>query len=345
MKAFNEISLYDMDISNWFLQKRNEKNKNFLIQSEIVKKLRYGENPKQKAAIYKNTSLLNNKNSFFNMKIIQGKELSYNNINDMQAGCLLADDINEPCVVIIKHANPCGVSKSNNLLEAYKKAFMCDPVSAFGGIIIINGNIDKKLAEEISKTFVEIVVGKKISKEAKNIFQNKKNLILIETKSFKIFKPSKEIKSMSDAFLIQTPDNFHSKKNNLKFVTKKKLKLKEINDLLLAEKICKYVKSNAIVYVKNNSSIGIGAGQMNRLDSAKIGAEKAKRFFNKSILKGSFVASDAFFPFPDSIDVFGKFGVKAIIQPGGSVKDIEVIKRANKYKIAMAFTNMRHFKH
>jgi len=344
-KAFNEISIYDMDISNWFSKIGNDKNKNFLIQSKIAKKLRYGENPKQKAAIYKNTSLLSNKNSFFNMKIIQGKELSYNNINDMQAGGLLADEINKPCVVIIKHANPCGVSKDNNLLEAYKKAFKCDPVSAFGGIIIVNGNVDNKLAKEISKTFVEIVIGKKISKEAKNIFQNKKNLILVETKSFKIFKPLKEIKSMSDAFLIQDPDNFYSKRNNLKFVTNKKLKSKEIDDLLLAEKICKYVKSNAIVYVKNNSSIGIGAGQMNRLDSAKIGSEKAKNFFNKNILKGSFVASDAFFPFPDSIDVFGKFGVKAIIQPGGSVKDEDVINRANKYNIAMAFSNMRHFKH
>ena len=344
-KAFNEISIYDMDISNWFSKIGNDKNKNFLIQSKIAKKLRYGENPKQKAAIYKNTSLLSNKNSFFNMKIIQGKELSYNNINDMQAGCLLADEINKPCVVIIKHANPCGVSKDNNLLEAYKKAFKCDPVSAFGGIIIVNGNVDNKLAKEISKTFVEIVIGKKISKEAKNIFQNKKNLILVETKSFKIFKPLKEIKSMSDTFLIQDPDNFYSKRNNLKFVTNKKLKSKEIDDLLLAEKICKYVKSNAIVYVKNNSSIGIGAGQMNRLDSAKIGSEKAKNFFNKNILKGSFVASDAFFPFPDSIDVFGKFGVKAIIQPGGSVKDEDVINRANKYNIAMAFSNMRHFKH
>ena len=279
------------------------------------------------------------------MKIIQGKELSYNNINDMQAGCLLADDINKPCVVIIKHVNPCGVSKNNNLLQAYKKAFMCDPVSAFGGIIIINGNVNEKLAKEISKTFVEIVVGKKITKEAKNIFQNRKNLILIETKTFKQFKSKEEIKSISDAFLIQTPDNFYTKKNNLRFVTKKKLKLKAINNLLFAEKICKYVKSNAIVYVKNNSSIGIGAGQMNRLDSAKIGSEKAKKFSNKNVLKDSFVASDAFFPFPDSIDVFGKFGVKAIIQPGGSVKDIEVIKRANKYNIAMAFTNMRHFKH
>ena len=344
-KAFNEISIYDMDISNWFSKIGNDKNKNFLIQSKIAKKLRYGENPKQKAAIYKNTSLLSNKNSFFNMKIIQGKELSYNNINDMQAGGLLADEINKPCVVIIKHANPCGVSKDNNLLEAYKKAFKCDPVSAFGGIIIVNGNVDNKLAKEISKTFVEIVIGKKISKEAKNIFQNKKNLILVETKSFKIFKPLKEIKSMSDTFLIQDPDNFYSKRNNLKFVTNKKLKSKEIDDLLLAEKICKYVKSNAIVYVKNNSSIGIGAGQMNRLDSAKIGSEKAKNFFNKNILKGSFVASDAFFPFPDSIDVFGKFGVKAIIQPGGSVKDEDVINRANKYNIAMAFSNMRHFKH
>ena len=344
-KAFNEISIYDMDISNWFSKIGNDKNKNFLIQSKIAKKLRYGENPKQKAAIYKNTSLLSNKNSFFNIKIIQGKELSYNNINDMQAGGLLADEINKPCVVIIKHANPCGVSKDNNLLEAYKKAFKCDPVSAFGGIIIVNGNVDNKLAKEISKTFVEIVIGKKISKEAKNIFQNKKNLILVETKSFKIFKPLKEIKSMSDTFLIQDPDNFYSKRNNLKFVTNKKLKSKEIDDLLLAEKICKYVKSNAIVYVKNNSSIGIGAGQMNRLDSAKIGSEKAKNFFNKNILKGSFVASDAFFPFPDSIDVFGKFGVKAIIQPGGSVKDEDVINRANKYNIAMAFSNMRHFKH
>ena len=221
-KAFNEISLYDMDISDWFSKIGNNKNQNFLIQSEIVKKLRYGENPKQKAAIYKNTSILNNKNSFFNMKIIQGKELSYNNINDMQAGCLLADEINKPCVVIIKHVNPCGVSKNNNLLDAYKKAFMCDPISAFGGIIIINGSINEKLAKEISKTFVEIVLGKKITKEAKNIFQNKKNLILIETKTFKQFKSKEEIKSISDAFLIQTPDNFYTKKNNLRFVTKKK---------------------------------------------------------------------------------------------------------------------------
>ena len=279
------------------------------------------------------------------MKVIQGKELSYNNINDMQAGCLLADEINKPCVVIIKHANPCGVCKNNNLLEAYKNAFKCDPVSAFGGIIVVNGNINNKLAKEITKTFVEIVVAKKISKEAKNIFQNKKNLILVETKSFKIFRPIKEIKSMSDAFLIQTSDNFISSRKNLKFVTNKKLKSKEMDNLLLAEKICKYVKSNAIVYVKNNSSIGIGAGQMNRLDSAKIGAEKAKKFFNKNILKESYVASDAFFPFPDSIDVFGKFGVKAILQPGGSVKDKDVIERANKYKIAMAFSNLRHFKH
>tara|TARA_Y100000590_G_scaffold52089_1_gene54638 strand:- start:6828 stop:8420 length:1593 start_codon:yes stop_codon:yes gene_type:complete len=344
-KAFNEISIYDMDISNWFSKICNNKTENFFIQSKIKKKLRYGENPKQKAAIYKNTAVLNNKNSFFNMKIIQGKELSYNNINDMQAGCLLADEINKPCVVIIKHANPCGVSKSNNLLGAYKSAFNCDPISAFGGIIIINGRVDEKLAKEISKTFVEIIVGKKISEEAKNILQDKKNLIIIETKTFKQFKPLKEIKSMSDAYLIQTPDNLYSKKNNLKFITNKKLKSKEIEDLLLAEKICKYVKSNAIVYVKNNCSVGIGAGQMNRLDSAKIGAEKAKKFFNKNILKGSFVASDAFFPFPDSIDVFGKFGVKGIVQPGGSVKDKEVIERANKYKIAMAFSNMRHFKH
>ena len=341
-KAFNEIASYDIDISNWFSKKKDE---NFLIHSKIQKKLRYGENPKQKAAIYKNNAYPNKKDSFFNMKIIQGKELSYNNINDMQAGCLLADDIKDPCVVIIKHANPCGVSKNNNLLEAYKNALNCDPISAFGGIIIINGNIDLKLAKEISKTFTEIIVGKKISKEAKSIFANKKNLIVVETKTFKHFKPLKEIKSMSDALLIQTPDNFFSSRKNLKFVTKKKLKSKEVKDLLLAEKICKYVKSNAIVYVKNNSSIGIGAGQMNRLDSAKIGSEKAKKFFNRNILKDSFVASDAFFPFPDSIDVFGKFGVKAIIQPGGSVKDNDVIERADKYKIAMAFSNMRHFKH
>ena len=152
-KAFNEISLYDMDISDWFSKIGNNKNQNFLIQSEIVKKLRYGENPKQKAAIYKNTSILNNKNSFFNMKIIQGKELSYNNINDMQAGCLLADEINKPCVVIIKHVNPCGVSKNNNLLDAYKKAFMCDPISAFGGIVSCNFKINKKLAIELNKIF------------------------------------------------------------------------------------------------------------------------------------------------------------------------------------------------
>ena len=344
-KAFNKISLYDIDISDWFAKIQKKKNKNFFIQSELIKNLRYGENPKQKASIYKNTSITSSRNSFFNIKIIQGKELSYNNINDLQAGCLLAEEINEPCAVIIKHANPCGVSKNKNLLDAYKKAFRCDPISAFGGIIIINGNIDLKLAKEISKTFVEIVIGKKISREAKEIFSCKENLILIESKSFKSFKPIKEIKSLSDAFLMQTPDNFCTKKSNLKFVTKRKLKPKEINELLFAEKICKFVKSNAIVYVKNNATIGIGAGQMSRLDSAKIGAQKAKEFYNKNVLKGSFVASDAFFPFSDSIDIFGKIGVKAIIQPGGSIKDQSVIERANKFNIAMAFTNMRHFRH
>jgi len=344
-KSFSEISLYDMDISNWFTKMQKKKNENFFIQSKLIKNLRYGENPKQKAAIYKDTLNTNNKNSFFNIKIIQGKELSYNNINDLQAGCLLAEEIKEPCAVIIKHANPSGVCKNKNLLDAYKKAFKCDPVSAFGGIIVINGSIDLKIAKEISKTFVEIVIGKKINKEAKEIFSNKKNLILIESKSFKSFKPRQEIKSLSDSFLIQTPDNFITTKNNLRLVTKKELKSKEIADLLFAEKICKYVKSNAIVYVKNNTTIGIGAGQMSRLDSAKIGSQKAREFFNKNILKGSIVASDAFFPFPDSIDIFGKIGVKAIIQPGGSIKDQDVIKRANKYNIAMVFTNMRHFKH
>ena len=343
-KAFNEISLYDMDISDWFSKIGNNKNQNFLIQSEIVKKLRYGENPKQKAAIYKNTSILNNKNSFFNMKIIQGKELSYNNINDMQAGCLLADEINKPCVVIIKHVNPCGVSKNNNLLQAYKKAFMCDPVSAFGGIIIINGSINEKLAKEISKTFVEIVIGKKISKEAKNIFQNKKNLILIETKTFKQFKPKEEIKSMSDAFLIQTPDNFYTKKNNLRFVTKKKLKLKAINNLLFAEKICKYVKSNAIVLTKDKSTIGIGSGQPSRLDSCDLAINKAKKFQFKN-LSNSVAASDAFFPFTDGVESLIQAGINAIIQPQGSIRDKEIIKLANKTGTVLVFSKTRHFKH
>ena len=344
-KAFNEIFLYDMDIRDWFAKIEKKKNENFFIQSKLIKNLRYGENPKQKASIYQDTSIKGKDNLFFNMNIIQGKEISYNNINDIQEGCLLTDEINDSCVTIIKHANPSGVCKDKNLITAYKKALACDPVSAFGGIIVINGKINKILAKEISKQFAEIVVGKQIDEDAKKVFANKKKLILIELRSFKSLRPKQEIKSLSNIFLIQTPDNICAKKNDLKFVTKKKANNSMINDLLFAEKVCKYVKSNAIVYVKNNATLGIGAGQMNRLDSAKIGSQKAKEFFNKNVLKGSIVASDAFFPFPDSIDIFGKIGVKAIIQPGGSIKDHDVIKRANKYNIAMVFTNMRHFKH
>jgi phosphoribosylaminoimidazolecarboxamide formyltransferase/IMP cyclohydrolase len=295
--------------------------------------LRYGENPHQKAAMYSDGSAA----GVANAHQIQGKELSYNNIVDMQAAWDLAQEFSDTVCTIIKHTNPCGTATAGTLADAYKKALACDPVSAFGGVIGVNRPLDAPTAEEMAKLFVEVIAAPSFDEEARAIFAAKKNLRLVEVKH----SPQKwMIRNVSGGILLQDNDLRQLDENNLKVVTKRAPTDKEKGDLLFAWKICKHVKSNAIVYARDRQSIGIGAGQMSRVDSCKIGAMKAVL-----PLKGTVAASDAFFPFPDGVEEIAKSGATAIIQPGGSVRDQEVIEAADRLGLAMVFTGVRHFRH
>ena len=295
--------------------------------------LRYGENPHQKAAMYSDGSAA----GVANAHQLQGKELSYNNIVDLQAAWDLAQEFSDTVCTIIKHTNPCGTATAGTLADAYKKALACDPVSAFGGVIGVNRPLDAPTAEEMAKLFVEVIAAPSFDEEARAIFAAKKNLRLVEVKH----SPQKwMIRNVSGGILLQDNDLRQLDENNLKVVTKRAPTDKEKGDLLFAWKICKHVKSNAIVYARDRQSIGIGAGQMSRVDSCKIGAMKAVL-----PLKGTVAASDAFFPFPDGVEEIAKSGATAIIQPGGSVRDQEVIEAADRLGLAMVFTGVRHFRH
>ena len=295
--------------------------------------LRYGENPHQKAAMYSDGS----GNGVANGKQIQGKELSFNNIVDMQAAWDLAQDFDEPVVAIIKHTNPCGTATGKTLLEAYKRALECDPVSAFGGVIGVNRVIDGAAAEEMSKLFLEVIAAPGFEAAAIEKFSAKKNLRLVQVAA------SDErwvLKKVSGGMLVQDADVRPLTEADLKVVTKRPPTPEEKRALLFGWKVCKHVKSNAIVYVRDGQSVGVGAGQMSRVDSCKIGAMKAQL-----PLKGTVAASDAFFPFPDGVEEIAKAGATAIIQPGGSVRDQEVIEAADRHGMAMIFTGVRHFRH
>jgi phosphoribosylaminoimidazolecarboxamide formyltransferase/IMP cyclohydrolase len=295
--------------------------------------LRYGENPHQKAAMYSDGS----GHGVANGRQLQGKELSYNNIVDLQSAWDLAQEFEEPVCAIIKHTNPCGTATGKTLLEAYKKALECDPVSAFGGVIGVNRTIDGAAAEEMAKLFVEVIAAPSFDEAAKAKFASKKNLRLVEIKN----APEKWVlKNVSGGILVQDADVRPLSEADLKVVTKRPPTAEEKRALLFAWKICKHVKSNAILYARDGQSVGVGAGQMSRVDSCKIGAMKAVL-----PLKGTVAASDAFFPFPDGIEEIAKAGATAIIQPGGSVRDPEVIEAANRLGLAMIFTGVRHFRH
>ena len=282
-------------------------------------------------------------------KLLQGKELSYNNINDADAALQLIKEFDEhtPSVAIIKHANPCGVASGSSLCEAYMKAFSCDTTSAFGGIIALNQTIDKETASEIIKIFTEVILAPDVSDEAKEIFKSKNNLRVLTVSSLKKKNNSHNYKSIEGGILVQSNDEANTTKSDLKVVTAKKPSDDEIDDMLFAFKVCKHVKSNAIIYVKNKKTIGIGAGQMSRVDSAKIASQKNSEMekSDDNSLKNSVVASDAFFPFADGLLVTISYGAKAVIQPGGSMKDDEVISAANEAGISMVFTGKRHFRH
>ncbi len=295
--------------------------------------LRYGENPHQKAAMYSDGSGM----GVANARQLQGKELSYNNITDLQAAWDLAQDFDETVCAIIKHTNPCGVAAGKTLAEAYLRALECDPVSAFGGVIGVNRPVDAAAAGEMAKLFLEVIAAPAFDSAAKEIFSTKKNLRLVEVPAG---QQNWVLKNISGGMLVQDADLHQLTDSDLKVVTRRLPTPEEKRALLFAWKVCKHVKSNAILYARDGQTVGIGAGQMSRVDACKVGAMKAQL-----PLKGTVGASDAFFPFPDGVEEIAKTGATAIIQPGGSVRDQEVIEAADRLGLAMIFTGVRHFRH
>lgn len=308
------------------------------IELAKVADLRYGENPHQKAAIYESDE----QGGIAKAEQLHGKEMSFNNYVDAEAAWNLVQDFDELAVTIIKHTNPSGVGVGKTNLEAYRRALSTDPVSAFGGIVALNQKVDAETAEAINEVFTEVVVAPDFDDKALEIFKTKKNLRVLRVAATQNANPF-EYKQISGGFLVQSKDVYRVTEQDLKFVTERKPTGEELRALLLAWKVCKHVKSNAIVFANENQTIGVGAGQMNRVDSVRIAAMRATRF--ELPLKNSVVASDAFFPFRDNVDEAAGFGVSAIIQPGGSIKDNESIAAANEHNIAMVLTGFRHFKH
>ena len=340
-KAFGLTAYYDSMIADWFNRRlKIEFPERKTIFGRKFQSLRYGENPHQKSSIYIN--------DFEDRKLgfqqIHGKELSFNNYNDMFASLEILNSLRKNCgTVIIKHANPCGVSENKVPILSFKNAYASDPTSAFGGVIACNYKINKKVAIEITRNFLEVILAKGFDKKSLEILKKKKNLRIIDISNFKK-KNLLSVKSFDGSFLLQTKDNIILSEKKLKCVTKLKPSKKELAEIKFAFNVCKHVKSNAIVLCNNFSTIGIGAGQPSRLDSCKIAVQKAKKF-QSSKIKNSIAASDAFFPFADGIKTLIKAGVKTIIQPGGSIRDQEIINVANKAKIKMFFTGIRHFNH
>lgn len=348
VKAFEHTAAYDGMIANHF-GSRNSDNKKSLfpntynIQLIKAQEMRYGENPHQNAAFYKEKNA--NQSSVANAIQLQGKELSYNNIADTDAALECVRQFNKPACVIVKHANPCGAAIANDANAAYDLAFSTDPESAFGGIIALNRELDEKTAMNIcSRQFVEVIIAPNITDQAKHIIASKKNVRLLVCGEIDRGKSQGfDFKRVNSGLLIQDKDNMMITRDDLKIVTKKIPTDEEFEEMIFAWKIAKMVKSNAIVYTKNNRTIGVGAGQMSRINSARIAGIKADHAGLK--VKGSIMASDAFFPFRDGIDNAGKIGISCVIQPGGSVRDEEVIAAANEHNIAMVFTGIRHFRH
>ena len=303
------------------------------INLPMVQSLRYGENPHQRAALYTDGSGL----GIAGASQLQGKELSFNNLVDLDACWELVQEFDEPAAIIVKHTNPCGAATGATILEAYQKALACDPVSAFGGVIGINREVDGQAAEEIAKLFVEAIAAPAFTPDAKDRFATKKNLRLVEVRTA---PPRPVIKHVSGGLLLQDADTIRVNEDELKVVTWRPPTADELRSLIFAWRVCKHVKSNAIVYARDGQTVGMGAGQMSRVDAARFGAQKAVL-----PLKGTVAASDAFFPFPDGLEAVAAAGATAVIQPGGSVKDQDVIAAADRLGIAMVFTGIRHFRH
>jgi phosphoribosylaminoimidazolecarboxamide formyltransferase / IMP cyclohydrolase len=341
-KVFEHTSHYDTLIAKYLRDKLGEEffPETLSLTFEKVQDLRYGENPHQKAVFYKEIGA--NIGCITSAKQLHGKELSYNNINDTNGALELLKEFDEPTVVAVKHANPCGVASAENIHDAYVKTYEADPVSIFGGIIAANREVDAKTAEEINKIFVEIVIAPSFSEEAVKILSQKKNIRILQLDNISAKLPAGtyDMKKVAGGLLVQNYNNELINQDELQCVTEKKPTPEEMEDLIFTMKVVKHTKSNGIVLGKNKQSIGVGPGQLNRIMAAKIAIEYgAKR------TKGAVLASDAFFPFIDCVEAAWKAGITAIIQPGGSLKDIESIEACNKHGIAMIFTGMRHFKH
>jgi phosphoribosylaminoimidazolecarboxamide formyltransferase/IMP cyclohydrolase len=351
-KAYTKTGSYDTAISNWFQsQLGNSQPDTLLISATKQQALRYGENPHQSATFYKTRG--NERNGVANAEQIQGKELSYNNLNDTDAAFELVSEFDEniAIVAIIKHANPCGVARGENLTQAYKKALACDPISAFGGIVATNQHLDETTAIEIIKVFTEVVIAPSICDKAKAILATKKNIRVLETSGMAgSCVGGTSVKSIAGGFLVQDSDAGKVSESELKVVSKRQPSKQEMEDMLFAFLVSKHVKSNAIVYVRDGMTVGVGAGQMNRRDSSRIAAMRggeAAEIAGESVsfTEGSVVASDAFFPFADGLLAAAEAGATAVIQPGGSMRDDEVIKAADEAGLAMVLTGMRHFRH
>ena len=336
-KAFSLTAYYDSVISNWLNSETQIKFPDKkTIHGKLKEKLRYGENPHQEASLYIREDNIG-------LEKLHGKSLSYNNYNDIYAALEIIKSFDKrPGTVIIKHANPCGVSNEKNQLLSFKYALECDPISAFGGVVAINSFVTKKIAIELNKFFFEIILSKGFKKDALKILKKKKNIRLIDYSKFNL-SYKKHYQFLGNTFLAQDSNDLLLNKK-LKIVSKKKPSSKQIISLKFAFNICKFVKSNAIVLVNNKTTIGIGSGQPSRLDSCKIATNKALEFVPEKI-RNSVAASDAFFPFPDGIEQLAETGVEAIIQPGGSINDKKIIEAANDAGIVMAFTGTRHLKH
>ena len=335
-KAFGHTAQYDVIIHNYM--KGTPLSDEFSLTYEKHSEMRYGENPHQAAAAYKISG--DSSNSVLNAKIHQGKKLSYNNIMDADAAFSCLKEFEETACVIVKHANPCGVSKGENMLEVYKQAFNADSLSAFGGVIAMNKQCDELVAEEISKVFVEIVLAPSFTKEALKIFSTKKNLRVLEVGNIKPREKLLEVRNVVGGIIVQETDTSVIQKQDLKTVTTTSPTDLEVETMLFGWKVLKHIKSNGILIVKDNTTVGVGAGQVSRVDSVDIAMKKSGEN-----IQGSILCSDAFFPFRDSIDKISNSGIKAVLQPGGSVRDDEVIEACNEHGIAMVFTGQRCFKH
>lgn len=337
-KVFTLTSSYDRMISDYFLAQRQEKEacpQRLELQLEKITELRYGENPHQKACAYQ---WMHEKRGVLAAKQHQGKPLSYNNILDAEAALTCVSEFNEPTCVIVKHANPCGVASASSINEAYQRAYAADSLSAFGGIIALNRPCTKEIAEAVSAIFMEVILAPSFTEEALVILATKQNLRVLEMPADTL--PNWEMKFITGGVLLQEKDKHAVHKENLKIVTETKPTTEELDSMLFAWRVLKHIKSNGILLAKDHMTIGIGAGQVSRVDAVDLAIRKAGERANDTIL-----ASDAFFPFRDSIDRLANTGIRAIIQPGGSVRDEEVIAACNEHGIAMVFTGTRCFRH